>query len=85
MRFGNALCLVSCVEALSDADEEVDQRRDEDDRKHDLCQHLAEEEFPDREDPIKGDGDEDQRIDNLAEAACNRRAEPETFKRVEMP
>src|SRR5687768_14322885 len=65
------------VEPPPETHEHIDQRRHEDDREDHFGQHLAKDQLADREDPVEGDGDEDERVDDLAEDAGDGRTRPQ--------
>src|SRR5687768_10649792 len=65
------------IQPPPDRHEDIDERRHQDDGEHHLGEHLAEDQPADREDAVKGDGDENQSVDDLAGDAGDRRAHPQ--------
>ena len=56
----------SSVKPLRCFDPEGDQKRHQNDAEHDFCDDLTNEQVHDREEAVKGEGDEDQGVDRLA-------------------
>src|SRR4029450_1361801 len=63
LRLSSALL---AVQAAPNSDENINERWHQNNRQNDLGEHLAEDPLAHREDAVKGDGDKDQRIDDLA-------------------